>query len=324
MADAITQIARALTDALARQQHLLTASWSDAVAGDVRGVHRSRVASRRLREALAIAAAAGSGGRAARARRLARRITRALGPVRELDVALAELDVVAARHRWPESAGAAIRRDLERARGNQRRRLHHETAGLARGTIRARIERAAADIADLSTPSDVSRAMARHVLRRADRVETQVALCGTLYAADRLHALRIAVKKLRYTIEIAGPLLGRAAGPALRQLRAMQQRLGRLHDVQVLMEALQSGAARDTPRASWDWPAMLDDLERDCREQHARIVRLLPALARTVSAVRRNATLQALTGRRAIMRVESLTRSRRSGARSRRTSDRSA
>src|SRR5262245_32703337 len=57
--------------------------------GDVAAVHSARVATRRLREALPVLA----GGKVGRKlRKRMRRLTRALGPVRELDVALITLD----------------------------------------------------------------------------------------------------------------------------------------------------------------------------------------------------------------------------------------
>jgi CHAD domain-containing protein len=54
----------------------------------LRSVHQARVASRRLREALPVLRASVHQSRLGRVRRQVRRMTRALGPVRELDVAL--------------------------------------------------------------------------------------------------------------------------------------------------------------------------------------------------------------------------------------------
>src|SRR5688500_10168933 len=68
-----------------------------AQAGDVRSVHQARVATRRLREALPVIGAAVNARSLGRVGRQVRRMTRALGPVRELDVALAHLDELAAK-----------------------------------------------------------------------------------------------------------------------------------------------------------------------------------------------------------------------------------
>ena len=81
-----------------------------AASGDVTSVHRARVASRRLREVLPVLAEAADSDAMDRAGKQVRRITQALGPIRELDVAL----VAAARisSTWWERA---MRSNLERA-----------------------------------------------------------------------------------------------------------------------------------------------------------------------------------------------------------------
>src|SRR5262245_39176386 len=67
----------------------LTRALPGARQGDPTNLHRARVATRRLREALPLLA---SGGRRRKLERSMRRLTRALGPVRELDVALDMLE----------------------------------------------------------------------------------------------------------------------------------------------------------------------------------------------------------------------------------------
>src|SRR5688500_19803635 len=67
-----------------------------AVAGDDRGVHQARVASRRLREAVPVLASGLKHSKSRKAGRKIRRLTRALGSVRELDVTLHLIDELAA------------------------------------------------------------------------------------------------------------------------------------------------------------------------------------------------------------------------------------
>src|SRR5688500_15860173 len=59
-----------------------------AQAGDQISVHEARVASRRLREALPVLGARADERALGRCDKRVRRLTRALGPVRELDVTL--------------------------------------------------------------------------------------------------------------------------------------------------------------------------------------------------------------------------------------------
>ena len=119
-----------------------------AQAGDMRSVHQARVATRRLREALPVLRASVNAHALGRVRRQVRRMTRALGPVRELDVALAHLDELAAR-------SIVSRRAL----------------GRVRQAIAQRAARASPRDADAITPGKVEKL--RHRLgRRRHRTET--------------------------------------------------------------------------------------------------------------------------------------------------------
>src|SRR6185503_19473667 len=116
-----TTIADALADALSAHARALVKRAAAAVDGPVDAVRRARVASRRLRETLGILDDAGVRMGAGRAERDARAITRAFGPVREIDVAIEELVRGARRHGWP--ADAVVRRRLDRERDRRRRRM---------------------------------------------------------------------------------------------------------------------------------------------------------------------------------------------------------
>jgi len=56
--------------------------------------------------------------------------------------------------------------------------------------------------------------------------------------AAALHALRIAVKRYRYTLEILDLTGTRKARPAVTAARALQTRLGELHDLDVFLDLL--------------------------------------------------------------------------------------
>src|SRR5947207_253069 len=76
--------------ALDKQLRILLRQLPRARRGGADDVHRARVATRRLREILPVAAHAADSRGCSRLARDVRRITRALGPVREIDVALKE------------------------------------------------------------------------------------------------------------------------------------------------------------------------------------------------------------------------------------------
>ena len=59
-----------------------------------------------------------------------------------------------------------------------------------------------------------------------------------------LHRIRIAARKLRYTIEILQPLLGSGMNADLPSLKRIQETLGIVHDLDTLRAALSSYAGR--------------------------------------------------------------------------------
>ncbi len=73
---------------LARRAAALKRHLPHAVEGDDHGVHQARVASRRLREAVPVLTTGVKGTKARKARGKIRRLTTALGTVRELDVTI--------------------------------------------------------------------------------------------------------------------------------------------------------------------------------------------------------------------------------------------
>ena len=287
MGHATTTIASPLAAALARQHDALARRWSAARAGHVKAVHRGRVASRRLREALSVVYAAYRQSHAGRVTRAVRRLTRALGPVREIDVALVELDRAIRRHGWPDELAGVIRRRLVQQRELRAKRMVAKIARQDRGRIRDDVRTLTARVAAADARSWQS-ALAARVVRRARAVLDASAAAGTIYVPERLHALRIAIKKLRYALELLPPVAGLDVADALRVLKRAQRRFGALHDLQVLtaeVHSIDTVARRPDDRAAL--VAAIDDLERDCREIHAQALALVPGVEECARLARR-------------------------------------
>src|SRR3954454_5246521 len=94
----------ALVLLLERRTRALKRELPRAIDGHDEGGHRARVASRRLREALPVLAEGLHGSKAGKATRKIRRLTQALGAVRELDVTLHLADELARRQDVPKEA----------------------------------------------------------------------------------------------------------------------------------------------------------------------------------------------------------------------------
>jgi CHAD domain-containing protein len=116
----------------------------------------------------------------------------------------------------------------------------------------------------------------RRVERRADRLAKAIGEAGSLYAPERLHAIRIAAKKLRYAMEIERELKRSRVTARIRQLKMLQDRLGRLHDLHVLAEqarAVQTEVAATDRRLSAELDELIAAIDEDGRKEHAAYMR---------------------------------------------------
>ena len=86
-------------------------------------------------------------------------------------------------------------------------------------------------------------ALDARVTHRALALKTALAEAGALYLPERLHVVRIALKKLRYACEVAPRRRGQYQSRT-RSLKRGQDILGRLHDVQVLLDRIRQVQAR--------------------------------------------------------------------------------
>ena len=110
---------------------------------------------------------------------------------------------------------------------------------------------------------------------RAARSSLQAAIenAGGIYLPDRLHEVRIAVKKLRYALEIARELSRSRASAPHPDAQAAQDLLGRMHDLEVLImriRALQGSDRAPALKVSADLDRLVRRLETECRQLHVR------------------------------------------------------
>lgn len=280
-----------LAEGLGHRVEALTAHLHAALDGDVRGVHQARVATRRLREILPVVTDTRS-GRGARLRRRLKRLTGALGPVRELDVACALLADRAAGK--PAPGAMALRAHLAERRRAARAALHE---AFDAGRARRLLERLADLVRDLERagrrgrgdlPTRERRRLARRVMDRARDLGLAVADSGAILIVDRVHAVRIAAKRLRYALEVTGELRLARTGALVSSLKAMQDVLGDLHDLDVLRAEAACVRASLPPESivARDLDRMSAALDLDIRHRHARYLRGARALAALTDRVR--------------------------------------
>ena len=280
-------ISRSLAARLRREAALLARQVRRARDGRPEGIHQTRVASRRLREMLTIAAAAAD-GEARSLSRDAKQIGRTLGPVRELDVSRAVWWEAKHAARWPAAVLTTLESRAEAERGALLPEVEALLGRYAGQELRRRVGRLADELE--ATPRDrlLQSALTRSVRDRAKALARAIEHAGTVYAVAPLHELRIAAKKFRYALELVHDLTPVRVAHALRCLEARQDLLGRLHDLQVVQNRLQASAAE--PRVSREalgaLTAAVTDLESECRSIHARFVAGAARLAVVTSQVR--------------------------------------
>ena len=276
----------------------LSLVWPDFVAGRTTGLHKTRVVSRRIREALPIVGVCAPPAKIRKLNRKLRELTRYLGPIRELDVELGMLEDESKAEGAPGRALEMVRRDI----ASQRQALRHvltEHAPISdvkklikklervgkRGEGRGKKGRGQG--AEETYDAQWRAVLAARLMRRAKCLSTAVAEAGPLYAPERIHGVRIATKKLRYALEIAQESGLPRATFLVRILKRQQDRLGRLHDLQSLLKHVREAeAAPGVGSRVNDLTAYADELERECRRLHAGFVERRDELAWCVKEVR--------------------------------------
>lgn len=247
-----------------------------------------------------------------------RRITRALGPVREMDVSRAVLEDLARLQAWPAAAVARVDAHCERLRDARRAKMADALAGLDGRLLIVTLHGLADALARESPRSAASAVLTARVRQRARALARATSAAGSVYAASPLHDVRIAAKKLRYALELGGKdLAWAAAGGAVRDLRRLQTLLGRLHDEQTVQHRVREVAAAVTDRGLQRTLGTMDRaLESRCRAWHGQVLKVLPQIERLTRGIVRRVPFRLgprQVGRPARMRRDAARRRRAVG-----------
>jgi len=212
---------------------------------DIEAVHQMRVATRRLRVALATFRPAVPPKRFKSWRSAIRTATRALGEARDLDVRIAFLSQFAGELTDRRSR-AGIERLLLRLRQTRQACQPHVVEvmdGLEYSRVLEDIDRTMKRVLDRAVreggdePADAVRQYARHELHRriSDLLDFESVV---VFPADarQLHQMRIAAKRLRYAMEVFAEAWDGLLALAIEQVKRIQNELGDLHDCDVWIE----------------------------------------------------------------------------------------
>ncbi len=262
---------------------------TDTKAGDAHAVHHARVASRRLRDVLRAVTAIGGKYVRTSLKRQVRRVTRALGTVREMHVTLALLDEEAKRCQWPQAVVADVRRTLEAERERREERMRAKLHAIDFDDLGRRARDLADEVA-LVPRAVWQQALVASLEQRSAAAVVALNDLGPLYVADRLHAVRIAAKKCRYSFELVQDSTGANTSAIVRRLKHLQDRLGRLQDLHVLEDFLRGGPSKAPTRRIRDaapLQAMIDACDIECRALHAAVLASSARLASDIARATR-------------------------------------
>jgi CHAD domain-containing protein len=239
--------------------------------GDVDGIHQARIVTRRLREALPLFANSFPGD-VQRMTRLVKSLGRRLGRARQLDVMDADLARLAGRMPLASYTIAAARRTVGSRQAAARRRLIKTIEDLhldRRDQLRLRHRRDWWHPFDDTLATGWAKILRERVTRRADQLNHAVHRAAGVYFPNRVHRVRIATKKLRYSAELVACGGLWPTEVAVADLKKAQDTLGRLHDAHVLLECLDNLVDKADADAR-EVTMVKDDLQGEIAERYAK------------------------------------------------------
>lgn len=215
---------------------------------DPEHLHDMRVASRRLRAAITVFAPCFPKRAYTPLSRAAARVTRALGAVRDDDVLLGTLAEYRADISEPEGPGIDGIVEATRAGRDAHRSAMLETLdAVDREGFRQRLQLLLVEQRarggrgkgwkDCGTLREVAQRIC--VRRIADLYGFEPAV-HDLARVEELHRMRIAAKRLRYSMEIFREVLGPKIEDRIDAVKTIQEKIGQIHDADVLIDLLQA------------------------------------------------------------------------------------
>lgn len=242
-----------------RRQAKQLASQLEGVraAEDIEFVHRARVATRRLRAALRMFDDCFTRKQIRRWRKAVRRTAGKLGSARDRDVQIellcGTLATLNARECFPGISRILVQ--LEREREDLQRKVVSAVDRIEADGVLCEMQRVtkktlrkgASWAENVQTPAVCLRTE-RQVLRQLDQLLRQQGSLANPEDRESHHAMRIAAKRLRYTLEIARPVHAGRLDEFVEATKRVQSLLGDVHDCDVWVDHLDAFASKERRR----------------------------------------------------------------------------
>ena len=218
-------------------------------AKDLECIHRMRVASRRLRAAQVLFDTCLPKRRITPWENEIKKITRSLGSARDLDIQIETIRrfrLTVTDPRAQPGANRLILRLLQQRASVQKKVT--KSVNNIKGSAIIRLVKTNLEQFPSANPnlgesaqdySDSLRKMAvEAIIKRMDDLLTYDSITDQPEKKEELHAMRIAAKHLRYTLEIFAPLYAGNLKSWIKSIKQIQEELGNLHDCDVWIDFL--------------------------------------------------------------------------------------
>ena len=278
-----------LASLLDEQARTLRAQLEGVYDGAVDAIHDARVAIRRVRELLALVPVVPGRDHEDGVARNLKKIGRALGRVRDIDVQLALIADL--EHHTTQAAPALVivRRSYERERLAKTRKLIKTLERLDVDELLNRIcDTHPRGLRKRLTSNGWRQLLEQLIGERARNAGAAMVHARGVYFPNRAHGARIALKQLRYAAEIGAAIGVLDAAGAIKALRKGQDVLGDLHDRQTLADALERHAGHDEIKAAHIALAR-EVLEREVLQLHGDYLGRRAAVQEACSEIERAA-----------------------------------
>ncbi|MBT0653645.1 CHAD domain-containing protein [Geomobilimonas luticola] len=253
--------------------------WQQVLeGGEAEPIHDLRVASRRLREGLALFAPCYPASPLARVIRRVKGVTRLLGEMRNADEALLYFGCLVERLGVPEAASLdTLITGLRKERDQGARHLTLALESLSIRVVRDNFRKTLGTPRLFSLPSEAVNPFSSIGSFARQAIEERLSLVLDLVPEARdeagiavQHKLRIAIKHFRYRLEILSFPVTRGSQENIDVLKCYQDLLGRMHDRDVF-----AGLVRKAGFLPSAERIVLESIARERRELHGEFLVLL-------------------------------------------------
>jgi CHAD domain-containing protein len=232
--DALRELIRRHLSDLKKRRRLLISG-----TGSAETVHKMRVSTRRLRQVLVVLESISEDPRLTVLTKKIRKLTRALGPCRSLDVSLGILKKEFAV--WDRMASDFAAGVLEKERAVCEKKMWRALKKSGRLDLENTLKKPFVE-RRLSAACALQH-LGKDVEKENRSLKKKISKIRKI-SDKKLHKFRIRIKKLRYRVEILSEIGKKSAGNRLAPLKALQECLGQWHDRAVFAGFLKKVAGK--------------------------------------------------------------------------------